>query len=546
MKKDEMQMDTELLKALLLPVDANFAYDPRSGWDLGGGISWPMGRLLVHSVVRGLQTSTEDLLDAHTHTQSATTFNQYKEMITNVTHATGSGFGASASATVKYLSEKEFNELTIFLVTGHTIIKAIERQPYDKWDDLVLSDEALTVLQRSAKEFIEAYGTHFISGFIRGGGFLGCVNIRARSQSEKTQIEAEMKASINAFGAQGDIANTYKRDVSQLKVECHKVADSIEQGAMSQTYPAADITKMIEARDNHWKELRDAKTTPRMVALCTQYRALKQVQSLREGQLLHKDRETGRWTVTQLTKDEIPADIELLWQESTDEVIDLLFGEYEALKYMKSTTSTVLANKQYIGPSRKQTLEDINKIAITGLDTFQNLPFEKFSELTPQKIWKSGLLVSKQWLPKLELATDTNKLTLEWTIWVPAEYTSGPFRLRVNLGGLQPTKIEGNTLVYIGKKDIRLSDGSFRLQSSVFQVSGGPYGRNWSNQGGWNYYVDIVPNGLQAVIDHCHHKVYKSPVLQGEKLREGGTVTLATDAWKSGHPTIATLRLRAI
>jgi len=156
-------------------------------------------------------------------------------------------------------------------------------------------------------------------------------------------------------------------------------------------------------------------------------------------------------------------------------------------------------------------------------------------------------LVSKQWLPKLELAIATDRLTLEWTIKVPAEYTRPPLKFRVSLGNLRPTRKEGNTLIYIGRKDIKFRDGSFKLQSSVFQISGLLFGRGWSNQGGWNYFVDIVmPNRLQATIDHCHHKIYKSPILQGEDLRVGKAITLTTDAFSSGHPTIATLSLRAI
>jgi hypothetical protein len=107
-------------------------------------------------------------------------------------------------------------------------------------------------------------------------------------------------------------------------------------------------------------------------------------------------------------------------------------------------------------------------IDLTYLNFYPSLPRLPYIE-------ESGLLVSKQLLPRLETAATADRLTLEWTIMVPHEYrmSGGQFRVALSELGAQgkiDQRQEGAYGVYVGRKDIKLSDGSFRLASSVFQV----------------------------------------------------------------------------
>ncbi len=487
METNESQDSNEQLTSvqqLRMAVDTQYAY--QSGWEIGHGVRWPVGTLASKGVIQGFKTSTKEEPSERAHSTVVRDSTSYSRLIESLSSIEGRGFGISASASVRYVQEKEVNDLNMLLTMGHTVQTRTEEisQEGAEWNAIELDELALRILRKSAKDFIRDYGTHFVSGFKYGGTFLGTVHIKSHEQKEKTRVEAELKTTINRWGFRGAASEAFKQEINNVVKHSEVNVSTFCEGTII-PYPQNDISSMQKAAATFLKEQKE-KPGKRMVAWCTQYSALKQVIALRHGLLLTKNRDTGEWESTEVSP---PNDIDLLFPEVTHQIEDIIDTQYSRLTYLKNTATTAISKHQYITDSQRRKLVEIKKRSTDMLDQVERILFEDASDFTVDSV-TGKYVISDSYDEEMKRILE-GKFTVRWEIRVPEWQT----------GISDPSTYDHQ-------------EGHTRVYSGTHVILGSPYAnfllRTSGRGGGWNFFVNWHSDStLQTDIDHRHHKIFR-------------------------------------
>ena len=127
-------------------------------------------------------------------------------------------WGANAHAGSKLMTELQLNRRTVhYVVTCNfetETVNILDRLEYVP----ILSTSAKDLLVRVGPDkWAEQYGTHFVSGYVRGGKYVGKATITDRSTEGLHGFQASMGAKLGAF-ASGSASHSVQFDHSKVRL----------------------------------------------------------------------------------------------------------------------------------------------------------------------------------------------------------------------------------------------------------------------------------------------------------------------------------------
>jgi len=187
---------------------------------VGDGMSYLSGQATLESAIDRAALDVREVDAAHVedHDDTIIKRSQYIKLISDTAKVTGSGIGWIVSDSNKFLERQEFNEKNLaFSVRYMATLKRLEAKntPYNP---IRLTEEALNFLiDNGGKDFLDTYGTHFVTSINLGGSFLGQYNLSFASSNKKTEFVNEFSGSwTNGRQAIG-FSNELKRETQEFQ-----------------------------------------------------------------------------------------------------------------------------------------------------------------------------------------------------------------------------------------------------------------------------------------------------------------------------------------
>lgn len=190
-----------------------------NGMDFGTGVDTPSGSALNVAVVG--TPSTVPGFDGSTTTFRMERVESFEDLLTSlgVSAQASASYGLfSASARFNYAKSCAVHSSSVFLVVSVRVTAAFSsiRQP----DIRPAASDLLA--NGDTDRFREQFGDMFVRGILGGGQFFATIEVRTRSETDKEDVSAGLRASYAAFGGSGTFDQNFEQTVSthQTKVTC--------------------------------------------------------------------------------------------------------------------------------------------------------------------------------------------------------------------------------------------------------------------------------------------------------------------------------------
>ena len=160
----------------------------------------------------------------------------------NVTaSASFSGYGFSASAEAKYLSEQEVSKYNLYALVSVRVTN-----PDKVIRNRRLKPETFQFLaERGWDEFENTYGPEYMSGVTTGGSYYGLIQIETEDFSEREQLAVK----ISASGWGGKLDTEVEQELKQL-FKNKKISITVLQSGGSGDAIETTLDEMIEQAKN--------------------------------------------------------------------------------------------------------------------------------------------------------------------------------------------------------------------------------------------------------------------------------------------------------
>ena len=162
--------------------------------------------------------------------------------------ASFSGYGFSASAEAKYLSEQEVSKYSLY-----ALISVRVNNPDRVIRNRRLKPEAYQLLaERGWDEFENIYGAEYMSGVTTGGSYYGLIQIETEDFSERQELAAK----ISGSGWGGKLSTEVEQELKQL-FKNKKISITVLQSGGSGDVLETTLEEMIEQAKNFPQLIKD-------------------------------------------------------------------------------------------------------------------------------------------------------------------------------------------------------------------------------------------------------------------------------------------------
>jgi hypothetical protein len=161
--------------------------------------------------------------------------------------------GMSLSAKGKYVSASKLDLHSLCFVIRITVTNEIFTLK-----DPALSPKAMNMLERNGVDrFCRAYGQEFISGFIMGGEYFACLEIKSKRQQSKKTMMGEIGANLPVFNLQAGGKVNASNSFDSLNKDYTFNLVSYQSGGNGMRFPlsfeevVAEIQNFMDTVDRH-------------------------------------------------------------------------------------------------------------------------------------------------------------------------------------------------------------------------------------------------------------------------------------------------------
>jgi hypothetical protein len=214
----------------------------KDGYAIGSGFNFVTGEALSATGFAAPDDATLKPVtkkDSSAYTKFVSDDREYAETVTAAVTVKGSGWGATAGGTLDYLKERKFHTTSIGLVSMAQITTSYaEIAPSTQR----LSDYARDLLTKDPAGFFKRYGTYFISGWIKGGTFIGTYMMRFKNESSKDSLTAKINAAFTSTGMSASLDSSLTKLITDSGTSVTKEATCVTFGTTNAGEVIASLT----------------------------------------------------------------------------------------------------------------------------------------------------------------------------------------------------------------------------------------------------------------------------------------------------------------
>jgi len=406
----------------------------------------------------------------------------FSELVETAAQAEGSGWGASFSASVKYLSSKKMNEHSLMFTVG--LSKTLREKKLHDYGLLELTDQAKKdIANLSPVDFQNKYGSHVVIGYLTGGTYLGSLKATTKSISEKSKLNAELSASYKGIGS-GSFSASFGRALETSKVTCTIDIDAMASGQPLHKYEVSALDEMNKIAEAFSKDLDEKGGDPLIGRLESIWRIPSVINSITSTPPKFID----------------------------GTMYKILRQLYQDCLYVRESASIALNNTDYIGLAAQAKLSDVHNHWLDVLLTLERYSLEELSRLDPRTPplfdYMQSMRVALQTIKSIEGDWETKTATFNvvyavdqaFPVW--SSSNNGLFKLRLeNIRPPYTWEITLNHGSSGGKPQYRLTmsyaeDGTLSVMYKDI-LSGSPY------IGGKSMKFSGIQSSVRAIAAHA-------------------------------------------
>jgi len=229
---------------------------PIREFDSSQGMSWGVGFNSVAGEVRGdcvLRTDPEPPLGVTGQEvvfklrQITTSSELAEELNISASGSFRAQFG-KASAKASYASQQNINRFSVYL-----LVQVLVTNPVERMRDVKLTAEAWDLLEiKGEEEFRERCGDEFLSGITTGGEYLAILQITTKSEEERKNVSASVRAKGGTWRAGADFKFALEKISEEQEIE----VTSFQQGGDTTTVPNT-LEEILERAVNFPQQVKD-------------------------------------------------------------------------------------------------------------------------------------------------------------------------------------------------------------------------------------------------------------------------------------------------
>jgi hypothetical protein len=153
-----------------------------------------------------------------------------------------------ASAKASYASQQNINRFSVYL-----LVQVLVTNPVERMRDVKLTAEAWDLLEtKGEEEFRERRGDEFLSGITTGGEYLAILQITTRSEEERKNVSASVRAKGGTWRAGADFKFALEKISEEQEIE----VTSFQQGGDTTTVPDT-LEEILERAVNFPQQVKD-------------------------------------------------------------------------------------------------------------------------------------------------------------------------------------------------------------------------------------------------------------------------------------------------
>lgn len=161
------------------------------GCKLGMGLDLQDGCLASAVLDASQKLVNQSVFKTTYYTQNVVDQSTFNSEVSSVTSAEGGGWGVSVSLGISFMRTSTMSSKSVSFLVGQS--STVYSNQIDNIQGLQLTWTAKSLLQADPKLFLDSYGTHFISGVVYGGSFMGSVTLWEKSTSESSSLDTFAK-----------------------------------------------------------------------------------------------------------------------------------------------------------------------------------------------------------------------------------------------------------------------------------------------------------------------------------------------------------------
>lgn len=362
---------------------------------VGNGISYITGQATGESAIDTTALNIVAVSQSRSESRDETiqTVSQYSKLLSDTAKITGSGVGWNLSSTNTFLQSQEYDEEhLIFNVRYMATLKRLEAKK-DQDNPIRLTSEALEYLiQNGGQNFLDFYGTHFVTSINLGGSFSGQYNLSFSSSEKKTEFINKFSGNWSNGEQSIGFSNELSREAADFGSEVSINSSWISFGASPTTAGEKPSTDPSPDDDGG------------LYALKADFIKTLATNAEEHPELLHKQGMTAYpWSslyqIQQLNKGNVMVFTEHGWEKSNSEpvsvddinllttpsaaVVEAISAEIQALGKLKMDVKDFLGRNEFVVQKDGVDLEAIQTRISAAIFNIEKLPYEQLCQLTP-------------------------------------------------------------------------------------------------------------------------------------------------------------------
>jgi hypothetical protein len=369
---------------------------------IGTGINMVTGEAVATALTTLKATKTSYPAGGPISTNCIQTEQTYSDLIDVLVSAEGSAWTEdgkfSVGASAQYIYSENFSEQTLaFTMYRYSIVE--KEFPTDaQFAALQLPPAMAAQILNNPDDFLTAYGTHVVVGFLYGGAILCGVKVECVSVQDMTTVKAAFNLSINEFGeGNGSLDSNFQANLKSYQSSYTFTALANPVGVTPPTFDISDVSAMDDYINNQFEEQLSTGGIA-MIAICYPWEMLPCVKNLpnyKQGSLSPAIDPT---------------------------VIPTLKDEYRLASYGLTTAKSMDSNACFVGQTARTALE-ADKVALYAAQgNIGNLTFTQLQALNAATV--TQYVVSEAYIVDLqEIAAGRAAVT--WWAFLDSTFTPG-------------------------------------------------------------------------------------------------------------------------
>lgn len=359
------------------------------------------------------------------------------------------GGEVTVNATAKFLRSEKYNAQALGFVCYKSSTTIAELPTAETLGALQLPTGLGARIVSDPAGFLAEYGTHVIIGFLRGGSFVGSVQVRATSESDMQLIQSELSVQVKEFTeGSGRVDASFTQNLQEI-AQTHVVSiNTSGVGVNPPVFDPSNIQDMQDYIDNHF--VTELGTGVHLVAVCSPWEALPCVLNLPNF---------------------VPGSLSPAIDQG---VLRTLRTEYRNLEYAAQTATSMQGTQSFVSPGSAAALQTDLQGVFEAQGRIDDLTFAELQSLNAGDV--GAYVVSTQYLTDLQ-AIANGRAVVDWSLSLDGAFNPST---QSDPGGT----LTGSTVVFP------------QLDGTVTTVLGSDHG-DGTLDCGFQYRVLPVPVGSQ-------------------------------------------------